>query len=154
MFGILKLKRPCLPQNETLLIINEMKKWLDKSLSQSPKSSALGKALHYLNNNWSRLILFLTDGTIPLDNNAAENAIRPFVVGRKNWLHSSSVNGAHASAAIYSVIETAKANGLDTYGYLKFIIEKLPLAENPEQIAELLPWNLKNDQLLAWDKYS
>ena len=141
-------------QNESASIINEMQAWLDKSILQSPKESALGKALHYLNNNWSRLIEFLSDGIIPLDNNAAENAIRPFVIGRKNWLHSSSENGAHASAAIYSVIETAKANGLDGYGYLKFIIEQLPLAESVEQIEGLLPWNIKSKQLMAWDKYS
>ncbi|MCP4325967.1 MAG: IS66 family transposase [Alteromonadales bacterium] len=67
-----------------------------------------------------------------MDNNAAENATRPFVIGRKNWFHSSSEKGAHASAAIYSVIETAKANGLDAYGYLKFITEQLPLTESME----------------------
>ena len=141
-------------QKESVRIINEMRVWLDKSLLQSPKESTLGKALHYLNNNWSRLVEFLTDGMIPLDNNAAENAIRPFVIGRKNWLHSSSVKGAHASASIYSIIETAKANGLDAYGYLKFIIEQLPRAESVEQIESLLPWNIKNEALTAWDKFS
>ena len=141
-------------QKESVRIINEMRVWLDKSLLQSPKESTLGKALHYLNNNWPRLVEFLTDGMIPLDNNAAENAIRPFVIGRKNWLHSSSVKGAHASASIYSIIETAKANGLDAYGYLKFIIEQLPLAESVEQIEALLPWNIKNEALTAWDKFS
>ena len=134
-------------------IITKIKTWLDSSILHTPKELLVGKALHYLNNNWSRLIEFLTDGQIPLDNNAAENAIRPFVVGRKNWLHSSSVDGANASAAIYSVLETAKANGLDTYGYMKFIIEKLPLAETDEQVTELLPWNLKNKDLMVWDKY-
>lgn len=141
-------------QKESSIIINEMRIWLEKSLLQSPKGSVLGKALHYLNNNWSRLIAFLTDGMVPLDNNVAENAIRPFVIGRKNWLHSSSVNGAHASAAIYSVIETAKANGLDAYGYLKYIIEQLPLAKSVKEIEVLLPWNIKNEQLMAWDKYN
>jgi transposase len=140
-------------QEESILIINEMRVWLDKSILQSPKQSNLSVALHYLNNNWSRLVTFLTDGMIPLDNNAAENAIRPFVIGRKNWLHSNSVKGAHASAAIYS-IETAKANGLESYGYLKFIIEQLPLAESVEQIEALLPWNINNDQLTVWDKFS
>jgi len=131
-----------------------MREWLDKSILQSPKQSKLGVALHYLNNNWSRLVGFLTDGMIPLDNNAAENAIRPFVIGRKNWLHSNSVKGAHASAAIYSIIEMAKANGLEPYGYLKFIIEQLPLAESVEEIEALLPWHINNDQLTTWDKFS
>lgn len=80
--------------------------------------------------------------------------VRSSVIGRKNCLHSSSVKGAHASASIYSVIETAKANGLDPYGYLKFIIEQLPLAESVEQIEALLPWNIKNEQLTAWGKFS
>jgi transposase len=141
-------------QKESSIIISEMRAWLDKSLLQSPKQSKLGVALHYLNNNWSRLVEFLTDSIIPLDNNAAENAIRPFVIGRKNWLHSCSVKGAHASAAIYSIIETAKANGLDPYGYLKYIIEQLPLAESLEQIEALLPWNINNEALTAWDKFS
>ncbi|KPU83194.1 hypothetical protein JI57_02125 [Psychromonas sp. PRT-SC03] len=147
-------ERLTIRENESSVIISEMRAWLDKSLLQSPKQSKLSVALHYLNNNWSRLVKFLTDGMIPLDNNVAENAIRPFVIGRKNWLHSCSVKGAHASAAIYSIIETAKANGLDPYGYLKFIIEKLPLVESLEQIETLLPWNIKNEQLTAWDKFS
>lgn len=146
--------RLAIRQKESAIIINEMREWLDKSLSQSPKESKLGNALHYLNNNWPRLIEFLLDGLIPLDNNVAENAIRPFVIGRKNWLHSSSVKGAHASAAIYSVIETAKANGLEAYGYLKFIIEQLPLAESIKEIEALLPWNIKNEALTAWNKFS
>ena len=64
------------------------------------------------------------------------------------------MNGANGSAAIYSVLETAKANGLDTYGYMKYIIEQLPLTETDEQLAALLPWNLENKDLIAWDKYS
>jgi transposase len=152
--GLSNKARLTIRQKESNVIVNEMRAWLDKSLLQSPKQSKLGNALHYLNNNWSRLVEFLTDGIIPLDNNAAENAVRPFVIGRKNWLHSISVKGAHASASIYSIIETAKANGLDPYGYLKFIIEQLPLVESVEQIEALLPWNIKNEALTAWDKFS
>ena len=147
-------ERLTIRKNKSSIIISEMRAWLDKSLLQSPKQSKLGVALHYLNNNWSRLVEFLTDSIIPLDNNAAENAIRPFVIGRKNWLHSCSVKGAHASAAIYSIIETAKASGLDPYGYLKFIIEELPVVESVEQIDALLPWNVNNEALTAWDKCS
>ncbi len=84
----------------------------------------------------------------------AENAIRPFVIGRKNWLHSCSVKGAHASAAIYSVIETAKGNGLEPYAYLKHIIEQLPFAESVAEIEDLLPWNVDVNGLTAWDKNS
>jgi len=77
------------------------------SLPQVPPKSLLGKALHYLNNQWAKLTVFLNDGIIPLDNNAAENAIRPFVLGRKNWLFSTSQAGVKASASIYSIIQNS-----------------------------------------------
>ncbi|MCL7931821.1 IS66 family transposase, partial [Halomonas llamarensis] len=96
-----------------------------------PKST-LGKALHYLDHQWPRLTRFLDNGLIPLDNNPAENAIRPFVVGRKNWLFSHTPSGAHASAAIYSLIETAKANGLPPYEYLRYVFETLPTLNDDE----------------------
>ena len=134
-------------QEKSAPLINEIRTWLDKSLAQVSPQSKVGVALNYLNNNWARLTQFLNDGIIPLDNNAAENAIRPFVVGRKNWLHSNSVKGAHASAAIYSLIETAKANKLEPYAYLAHIIKELPLAETVEQIENLLPWKIKKESL-------
>ena len=137
-------------QDESAKIIDEMRVWLDKSIPQVPTSSKLGVALRYLNNNWSRLIEFLNDAVIPLDNNLAENAIRPFVIGRKNWLHSNSVKGAYASAAIYSIIETAKANNIEPYGYLKYIIDRLPLVDTVEQFEELLPWNVEKGLLTSW----
>ena len=100
-----------------------------------------GKALRYLQGQWPRLIRFLDDGRIPLDNNPAENAIRPFVVGRKNWLFSDTTRGAAASAMIYSLIETAKANGLEPYEYLKDVLIRLPAADTDQAIQALLPWN-------------
>ena len=86
---------------------------------------------------------FLDDGHIPLDNNLAENAIRPFVVGRKNFLFSGSPAGAHASATLYSLIETAKANGLEPYDYLRHVLERIGAADTLEKIEALLPWNAK-----------
>ena len=83
----------------------------------------------------------MRDGDYPIDNNAAENAIRPFVIGRKNWLFSASQKGAVASANLYSLIETAKANGLEPYAYLKKIFTELPNAKTLEQIENLLPWH-------------
>ena len=71
---------------------------------------------------------FLKDGRIPISNNLDENAIRPFVMGRKNWLFCNTPDGAQASAAIYSIVETAKANGLELYKYLKYLLEQLPRA--------------------------
>ncbi len=78
-----------------------------------------------------------------MDNNLAENAIRPFVVGRKAWLFSNSVDGAKASANLYSLVETAKACGLEPCGYLKTVFTYLPRAESVEDIEKLLPWNQK-----------
>ncbi|VAW97098.1 Mobile element protein [hydrothermal vent metagenome] len=84
-----------------------------------PPKTTLGKASLYLNNEWSKLIRYVDDGCYRIDNNLAENAIRPFVVGRKNWLFGQSVKGVKASANLYSLIETAKANGLEPYAYLR-----------------------------------
>src|SRR5690554_5129733 len=113
-------------------------------LTQVLPKSALGKALHYLDGQWQRLTRFLDDGLIPLDNNAAENAIRPFVIGRKNWLFSQTPSGAQASAAIYSLIETAKANGLSPYEYLQFVFETLPTLGEDDDLGTLLPWRWKD----------
>ncbi|GAB3306481.1 hypothetical protein GCM10027428_00250 [Haliea atlantica] len=120
-------------------MLEQLRAWLDKSLPQVPPSTATGKALQYLHNEWSRLVAYLEDGRLEIDNNRAENAIRPFVLGRKNWLFSHSVAGVKASANLYSLIETAKANGLEPYAYLRHIYTQLPLAESVEAIEALLP---------------
>ena len=108
-----------------------------------PPKSAIGKALHYLHNQWPYLVRYLENGAYPIDNNPAKNAIRPFVVGRKNWLFANSQADARASANLYSVIETAKANDLEPYAYLKDIFTELPNATTLEDIDALLPWNSK-----------
>ncbi len=123
-------------------ILDEFKKWLDARVEKVPPKSLLGKAIHYTLNEWHCLIRYTNNGIITPDNNAVENAIRPFVVGRKNWLFSNTPQGAHASAAIYSLIETAKACGHDPYWYLKFLFEKLPEAMTSEDYKSLLPYNV------------
>jgi transposase len=130
-------------QQQSQAILDTLKHWLDKSLPQVPPKTALGKALYYLNTQWPRLINYIQSGDYPIDNNAAENAIRPFVIGRKNWLFSASQQGATSSANLYSLIETAKANGVEPYAYLKRIFAELPTVTTLEQIEILLPWNLK-----------
>lgn len=130
-------------QQQSQAILDTLKHWLDKSLSQVPPKTALGKALYYLNSQWPRLINYVQSGDYPIDNNAAENAIRPFVIGRKNWLFSASQQGATSSANLYSLIETAKANGVEPYAYLKRVFAELPTVTALEQIEILLPWNLK-----------
>jgi transposase len=120
-------------------ILNELRKWLDVSRDQVPPKSLTGRALGYLHDQWDHLIRYLDDGRLEMDNNRIENAIRPFVVGRKNWMFSDTVKGAEASANIYSVIETAKANGLDPYRYLLHLLTELPKAKRVEDFEKLLP---------------
>jgi transposase len=98
---------------------------------------------------WPKLIRYLEDARLEIDNNRVENAIRPFVVGRKNWLFSDSVKGVKASANLYSLIETAKANGLEPYAYLRHVFTELPKADTVETIEVLLPGNLEKDQINA-----
>ena len=106
-------------------------------------NSKLGEALAYLDNHWQKLIAYCDDGRYHIDNNPVENAIRPFCVGRRNWLFSDTPAGASASAALYSLIETAKANGLDPYLYLRHIFTELPKAQALQDIEALLPYNLQ-----------
>ena len=124
-------------------ILDEMKGWLEQTLPLLPPASVTGQALHYLHNEWDKLIRYLDDGRLEIDKNLAENAIRPFVVGRKNRLFSNSVRGVKASDNLYSLIESAKANGLEPYTFLRFLFAKLPKAETVDGIETLLPGNLK-----------
>jgi transposase len=93
-------------------VLDEIRGWLDTVLPQVPPNGAVGKALNYLHNEWDKLTRYLDDGRLEIDNNGCENAVRPFVMGRKAWLFSYSVAGVHASANLYSLVETAKAHGL------------------------------------------
>jgi transposase len=130
-------------QQQSKPILEKIKLWLEKSIAQSPPQSAIGKALFYLHEQWPCLIRYVESGDYPIDNNPAENAIRPFVIGRKSWLFSASQNGATSSANLYSLIETAKANGLEPHTYLQKIFTELPNAKTVEDIENLLPWNCK-----------
>lgn len=130
-------------------ILTHFKTWLDAMAEQVLPQSALGKAVHYTLGQWEKLTRFLSHGEIPLDNNRCENAIRPFVIGRKNWLFSDTVAGATASANLYSLIETAKANGLEPHAYLTHLYAELPRAPTVEAIEALLPWNVKAARKIA-----
>jgi transposase len=104
--------------------------------------SLLGKALHYLTAQWPKLVRYVDGGRYPIDNNPCENAIRPFVVGRRNWLFADTVAGANASANLYSLLQTCKANGIDGYRYLTALLVELPKARTVEDFEALLPWRL------------
>src|SRR5690554_6610806 len=131
-----------LRQDKSKPLLEQLRQWLDKTLHTTVPKGLLGKALGYLDKNWNKLIVYLDDGELAIDNNRAENAIRPFVIGRKNWLFSDTPRGASASAALYSLIETAKANGLEPYAYLREVFAALPVATTSEQVQALLPWNI------------
>lgn len=123
-------------------LMDKIKALLIEREKTTPPKGLLGKAVTYGLGQWSRIEVYLEDGQLSPDNNVAENAIRPFAVGRKNWLFSGSPRGAAASAAIYSLIETARANSLNPYDYLLHVFEKLPCASTSEDIQALLPKNL------------
>ena len=128
-------------------VFDDIHTWLEATLPKIAPSSATGQALNYLHNEWDRLIRYLDDGRLEIDNNLAENAIRPFVIGRRNWLFSTSVKGVKASANLYSLIECAKINGLEPYAYLRYVFTELPKAGTVEAIEKLLPGDLKKDQI-------
>ena len=106
--------------------MEKLRVWLDASIDTVPAQSLTGKAMHYMHRQWPKLVRVLDDGRIPLDTNLVENAIRPFVVGRKAWLFADSMAGAKASANLYGLIETAKANRIEPSRYLAFLFEILP----------------------------
>ncbi len=134
-------------QKESRPIIDGLKAWLDRHAPQILPKGLLGTAIKYTLNQWSVLITFLEDGHLEIDNNLAENAIRPFVVGRKAWLFSGSPAGAEASAMLYTLIETAKANKLEPRAYLHYLFETLPNARQPEDVEALLPYRLTPEML-------
>ncbi len=102
----------------------------------------MGRALLYMQGQWPKLIHFVENGHWPLSNNLCENAIRPWVVGRKGWLFADTVASAHASANLYSLIETARANSIEPYRYLVWLFTRLPHAVTADDYAALLPWNM------------
>jgi len=133
-------------QEQSLPLLDELHQLLLDKEGKVPPKSLLGKAITYSLRRWDGLSLFIEKPELPLDNNLAENSIRPYVVGRKNWLFSNSQAGARASASLYSLIETAKANGLNPNIYLKALFERFPKVDGDELIKELLPCYIKLDK--------
>ncbi len=134
-------------QEHSKPFVKELRRWLDAALPQVPPQTLTGKALGYLAHQWTKLMPAFDDGRIPLDTNALENSIRPFVVGRKNWLFADTVRGAHASANLYSLIETAKANAIEPAAYLRLVFTELPRATTLAEFEALLPRNVDRTQL-------
>ena len=128
-------------QSHAKPIVKELHDWLIKHQDKIPPKSKLGEAISYSLNQFDKFQRYLEDGRLSIDNNRAERAIKPFVIGRKAWLFSNTCNGAHASAILYSLVETAKANGLVVHDYISKCLQHV--AEQPNDLEPLLPWNIE-----------
>jgi transposase len=123
-------------------ILEAFKSWLLKRSEEVPPSLLLGKAIEYTLKQWDKMVSYLESPYLTPDNNACENAIRSFVLGRKNWLFCKSPEGAESSCGIYTLIETARQNDIVPINYLTALFEKAPLAVSSEDLQNLLPWNI------------
>jgi len=151
IYGIEKECRELAPEWERIQAIREARarpvleqihrKLLDLA-GRTPPKGLLGQAVAYGLGQWERIAGYLEDGRLQPDNNLVENAIRPFTVGRRNWLFYDRPDGAAAGATIYSLIETAKANGLEPFAYLRHVFEQLPATRTRESRRQLLPWHV------------
>ena len=133
------IERYKLRMEQSKPILDKFKIWLDENLAHVPPKSTIGKAIGYSLNNWPKLTRFLDNGVVEIDNNLNENAIRPLAVGRKNWLFSGNEKGAEASAIIYSLTETCRANEIEPINYFNNILKKLPYCKTDADYSALTP---------------
>jgi transposase len=124
-------------------LLTEFKAWLDKTAQQTNPKSTLGEAVAYTLRQWEKLITYMQHGQLCIDNNRAERAVKPFVIGRKNWLFSNTASGAKASAMLYSIIETAKANDLNPVKYVEHLLTEIPKRTEGDLLEDLMPWAVK-----------
>ena len=127
-------------QEESLPLLAQFKTWLIKSEQQVITKNDLSDAIQYCLNQWEKLVRYTLDGRLSIDNNRAERAIKPFVMGRKAWMFSQTSKGAQSSAVLYSIVESAKANGLTPYDYITHLLVQFSQPE--PDIDQLLPWNV------------
>jgi hypothetical protein len=133
--------RQAMRRERALPLLDKLKTWLEHTLRQVSVKSELAKAIRYSLTHWRALTQYGDDGRIEIDNNTAERAIRPLVLGRRNYLFAGSDGGGQSAAVIYSLIGTARLNGIEPYAYLRTVFERI--ADHPiNRIDELLPWHL------------
>ena len=128
-------------------ILDAFHNWLQSQVSIVVPKSKAGEAINYTLDEWNKLIRYLDHHLLTPDNNSVENAIRPFVLGRKNWLFSNTPRGAESSAILYSLIESAKANRLDPYKYLRYLFDRLPAAKSKDQLRALIPDRITHEMI-------
>jgi transposase len=140
-------KKQKIREEKSRPIIDDIRKYIDEYIDTAiALDGYIKKAFVYINNQFPKLIAYLKDGRLNIDNNIAENHVRPIAVGRKNWLFANSVDGAKSLAGWYSIIETAKMNKLDPYKYLTHILTQIPIYRHENKsLEDLLPWNVKFD---------
>ena len=129
-------------QEQGVPIINDFKQWLEKNHTKVMKGPLISKAMEYTLNQWEYLIGYGDYGYLEISNAKAENAIRPFAVGRRAWLFAGIPQGARASTVCYSLVESAKANQLEPYAYIEYILNYIGAADPLEKIEAMLPWNV------------
>lgn len=131
-------------QKRSVPVLEAYKAWLKEQRPRTLPKSLFGQAIAYSLNQWDKLTAFLADGRLELDNNRSERSMKPFVIGCKNWLFANTSRGAKSSAVIYTVIESAKENGLHPFGYLKYLFEQLPQISgqlDAESLSPFMPWS-------------
>jgi hypothetical protein len=138
--GLSVAERAALRQQKAVPQLNALHAWASALQQQTLPSGKLGEALDYLTKQWPKLIRYVEDGRLAIDTNGVENAIRPFALGRRNWLFADTVKGAKASASLYSLVQSARANELEPYAYLRHLFAKLPAAKSVEDFEALLPF--------------
>lgn len=134
-------ERQRIRQKEAQPILDKFKKWLDETSQTLLPKSYVGIAVSYTLNYWQALIRYVEDGELGIDNNVTERDIRPFTTGRKNWMFSQSVKGAEASAVLYSIVMTCRANDINPYFYFQKLFEVLPNRMEGDDLSDLLPWH-------------
>ena len=135
-----------LRQKHSVAVLDAFKAWLDELAPKVTPQSLLGKAIAYARNQWEYLSRYVTDGRAAIDNNICERDIRPFATSRKSWLFSDTVDGAKASATIYSLMLTCRACGVEPYDYLLHVLKELPQRPPDADVTDLLPFNYARHQ--------
>ena len=131
-------ERQSIRREQARPLLDALKTWIEATLPRLSAKAELAKAMRYALGRWTALSRYIDDGKLEIDNNAAERSIRGIALGRKNWLFAGSDTGGERAAAIYSLIETCKLNGIDPEAYLRFVLARI--ADHPiKRVAELLP---------------
>ncbi|WP_235282042.1 IS66 family transposase [Thalassotalea sp. ND16A] len=138
-----------LRQEKAVPILDKFKAWLEDTNTKITKNSHIGGAINYTLNQWNKLIRYVDDGNLGIDNNVTERDIRPFTNGRKNWLFSKSVEGAEASANLYSIVMTCRANDINPYYYFLHLFKEIPNLKPDDDINQLMPWNVQLDTYIS-----